>query len=259
MKPIHFLILGTESRQLYLRKLLIQRGYTVTASEDWLPGDYQCILLPVPKTGRYLSAVLPQLSEGQTVFGCNFPEQLQRQGELQGVRFVDYMKGEGIASRNAIATAEGAIAEALLSASQSLHGSHSVVFGYGHCGEVLAAKLHALESQVTVLDRKPQQRARAMAQGCSAKDLLDQNALAELLPQADFVFNTIPAPVVNASLLQQMNQDVVIIDIASRPGGVDYEYCQQQGLHAKLCLGLPGKYAPKSSAGILLEVIENTL
>jgi dipicolinate synthase subunit A len=40
---------------------------------------------------------------------------------------------------------------------------------------------------------------------------------------------------------------------------VDFDYCQKKGINAKLCLGLPGKYAPKSSAGILLEVIGKTI
>lgn len=258
MNPIHFLILGTESRQLYLRKLLAQKGYRVTASEEWEPGEYQCILLPVPKTGKYLSAILSQLKEGHIVFGCNFPEKLQEQGERQGARFVDYMKAEGVASRNAIATAEGAIVEALLCGTRSIHGSNSIVFGYGRCGEILAAKLCAMESRVTVVDRKSGQRARAIAHGCEAVDF-QGDRLAEALSQADFVFNTVPAPVVSRELLQKTNEEVVIIDIASRPGGVDFEYCQQRGLHAKLSLGLPGKYAPKSAAGVLLEVIENII
>lgn len=258
MKSIHFLILGTERRQLYLRQLLAEKGYPVTAGEEWEEGEYQCILLPVPKTGKYLSAILSKLKEGHIVFGCNFPEKLQEQGERQGARFVDYMKTEGVASRNAVATAEGAIVEALLCGIRSIHGSRSVVFGYGRCGEILAEKLCAMESHVTVIDRKSGQRARAIAHGCEAADFQGEK-LARILPQADFVFNTVPAPVVNRELLQQMDDEVVIVDIASRPGGVDFEYCQQKGLHAKLSLGLPGKYAPKSAAQILLEVIENII
>ncbi len=50
-----------------------------------------------------------------------------------------------------------------------------------------------------------------------------------------------------------------MIDIASAPGGIDYAYCAQNGMNAKLCGGLPAKYSPKSAAEILLKVIESNL
>lgn len=256
MKLYHFLILGSESRQSYLAEMLQQKGHNVTAGEDYIPGKYNIILLPVPQTAKYLTSIQSNLASGQHVFGCNFPEDLQNQGEKKGVRFIDYMHSEGIASRNAIATAEGAIVEALLEGTTSIHGSHSVVIGYGRCGEVLAAKLTALHSQVTVINRKQDKRARAMSYGCLASDFGES---IHCLSEADFVFNTVPAPVVTASLLQEMKKEVIIIDIASRPGGVDYESCKRLGMNAKLCPGLPGKYAPKSAAGILLEVIEKII
>ena len=75
----------------------------------------------------------------------------------------------------------------------------------------------------------------------------------------DIIFNTVPALVLTEELLRNVRPETVIIDIASRPGGVDFNYCQKKGLHARLCLGLPGKYAPKSAAGILMEVIRKTI
>lgn len=75
----------------------------------------------------------------------------------------------------------------------------------------------------------------------------------------DFIFNTVPAPVLTKERLQGVKPEVCIIDIASRPGGTDFSYCQESSIFAKLCLGLPGIYAPKSSAGILMEVIKKTI
>ena len=51
---------------------------------------------------------------------------------------------------------------------------------------------------------------------------------------------------------------MAIIDIASAPGGVDYEAAGALGIAAKLCLGLPGKYAPKTAGEILAEEIMKT-
>lgn len=74
-----------------------------------------------------------------------------------------------------------------------------------------------------------------------------------------YIFNTIPAPVLHAQRLAWIRQDAVLIDIASVPGGLDYAYCAQKGLNARLCGGLPAKYAPKSAAELLLHIIESYL
>jgi len=65
--------------------------------------------------------------------------------------------------------------------------------------------------------------------------------------------------VIEKDLIRSMNPDVTIIDLASAPGGVDFGFCRQQNIRAKLCLGLPGIYAPQSSAEILYEAIVKSL
>ena len=121
---------------------------------------------------------------------------------------------------------------------------------------MLADKLLSLRAEVTALDRKGEKRAKAAAHGCQ---VLSFEEAPEAMGQFDYIFNTIPAPVLTESLLRHIKKESVIIDIASRPGGVDYSYCEKRGINARLCLGLPGKYAPKSAAQILLEVIEKTI
>ena len=72
----------------------------------------------------------------------------------------------------------------------------------------------------------------------------------------DFIFNTIPALVLTAPLLKKMKPQVTIIDIASAPGGVDFAAASELNLCARLAPGLPGKYAPASSARAIKETIE---
>ncbi len=252
----HFMVLGSETRQIYLAELLQEAGHEVMVSEEYLPGYHDAVLLPVPQTAKYLQENFAKLQKGQIVYGCNFPPPLITQCTDKGIRCVDYLEQEGTASRNAIATAEGAIAEALKAACVSVHGSASLVVGYGRCGEILAEKLSALKAHVTVLDRKEEKRARAKAYGCRA---IGFEEAGDTMGGYDFIFNTVPALVLDRKLLSGVKRDVTIIDIASKPGGVDFEYCRNHSIDANLCLGLPGKYAPKSSAKILLEVIRKTI
>lgn len=256
MNRFHFLILGDEPRQKYLGELLTARGHIVMRAMEYLPGYHDAVLLPIPQTKKYLEANAERLQKGQIVYGCRFPCELRQQCEERGIAFVDYMEAEGVSAYNAVATAEGAVAEALQGACVTIHGSRCLVAGYGCCGEVLSERLLSLNADVTVMERKEEKRARARAHGCRAVSF---SCAPDEMGEYDYIFNTVPALVFTAEKLSRVKPDVRIIDIASAPGGVDYDFCQKREIQAKLCPGLPGKYAPKSSAGILVEVIGKTI
>ena len=256
MGNCHFLVLGEEARQKYLASMLREQGHEVMEAEDYLPGYHDAVLLPVPQTAKYLVKIADKLQKGQTVYGCNFPGDLEKDCEGKGIRFVDYMKAEGVSSRNAVSTAEGAIAEALKAGRVGIQDSKVLVVGYGTCGAVLADKLLAWKAKVTAVDRKEIKREFARTYGCQA---ISFEELPEQIAEYDIIFNTVPALVLAEEQLKGVKGEVVIIDIASRPGGVDFEYCRKKNIFAELCLGLPGKYAPKSAAGILMEVIIKTI
>lgn len=256
MTYYHFLVIGDEARQKYLAKLLQEAGHEVMCADEYQPGYHDAILLPVPQTEKYLRENASKLQKGQIVYGCNFPLDIVEECDGKGIHFIDYMKVEGVASKNAVATAEGSIAEALKHGSVTMHGSNAIVVGYGRCGEVLAEKLVSMKANVTIVDRKSEKRNRAETFGCRAVSF---EKLSECIGECDVLFNTVPAPVITADILGRVKKDITIIDIASKPGGVDFEYCRKNEINANLCLGLPGKYAPKSAAKILMKVIEKTI
>ena len=61
------------------------------------------------------------------------------------------------------------------------------------------------------------------------------------------------------SLPKHINPEVVIIDIASNPGGVDRFAAKQKGIKLIWALSLPGKVAPISSAEFIKETIYHIL
>lgn len=246
-----FLILGKEERQKYLFQMLCDRGQTVTYCDSWLDGGYDAILLPVTQTADYFKRIADRLQAGEYVFGCNFPSDLAKYKRRQGIFLIDYLKEEGAAYQNAVATAEGAIAEALLAGKEVLFNQEMLVMGYGRCGQILAQRLQALGGRVSVYEKNQEKRAMAQAYGFGIHQA-DWGAYA-------YLFNTIPALVLDAGRLSCIRHDAVLIDIASRPGGLDYAYCRQNNLNAKLCSGLPAKYAPKSAAKLLMHIVESNL
>ena len=193
------------------------------------------------------------LSAGQTVFGSVIGEERMCRLRKNGIRVFDLMESEEVALRNAVATAEGAIVEAISLGKGNMHDEKCLVIGFGRCGSVLAHKLKGLCRGVCVMARRESVLTTAKVLGFETMGFDSQE-----LAGYRYVFNTVPANVLFGSRLESLDRGCVIIDLASAPGGVDYTQCAMSDLCAKLCSGLPGKYAPEASGVILAEEIERS-
>lgn len=266
MEKYDVVILGGDKRIAYMVPFLEEWGYRVSfdkaaaASAKALIGG-----IPLLKNGRLNEGntaseytgekALSLLSEGQKLFAGVIPEWFCKGCEASGVECHDFMKVESIAVFNAVATAEGTILEALTGKETNLHKSRCLVTGFGRCGKVLSEKLGGLSARVTVTCRKEEELALADALGFETFALF---RLEEEIQRYDYVFNTVPALILDEKVLSKMKKDALIVDIASGTGGTDFEKARQLGIPAKHCLGLPGKYKSIASAKPLAEyVIKN--
>ena len=80
---------------------------------------------------------------------------------------------------------------------------------------------------VTAAARSPGDLARAVVMGAS--NPLELRRISTQV-EFDIIFNTVPALVLDRSHLRHLSPETVIIDIASSPGGTDFEAAQQQGI-----------------------------
>lgn len=274
-------LIGGDLRQTYLAKLLDESGfkvitYRLTNSKEFnlnttdditdAMNSSKIIITPIPfskdkkhitdhiQVGNKLTVeeFLSHLKPNHCLIGGNLSNESLEIRNNNNILYLDLMKIDEIAMLNAIATAEGAIAEAVLKSLGNLHGSKGLVLGYGKTGKVIAAKLKALNVNVTVGVRSKAALTQAFIDGC---DTLELNELKTKIYEFDYIFNTIPAMILTKELLSFLSPKVTIIDIASLPGGVDYEAAKELNINAHLCLGIPGKYAPLASAEILYREI----
>lgn len=269
----NFLVLGGDLRQLYLAEKLKKNGENTEAyfnrdcdfSLEVAMEKSDIIICPIPFTkdkknifsmnnieGLNIEKFLGCVTSKHAIWGGNIPQNIKCELEKKNIMYFDFMGNEEISIKNAVATAEGTIAEAIRLSTKNLHNSKCLVLGYGRCGKVLAQKLKALDAYVTVSGRNDQQLANAFAFGSETINLKD---LESIINKFDFIFNTVPKLIVGKRLIDLMKKDVVIIDISSAPGGVDFNYCKDLGINANLCLGLPGKFSPETSANILFDAI----
>ena len=72
----------------------------------------------------------------------------------------------------------------------------------------------------------------------------------------DLVVNTVPAPVLGETELKDLRPDCLIIDLASKPGGVDLRAPPTAwDVRSIWALSLPGKVAPVTAGGAIRSTI----
>ena len=131
-----------------------------------------------------------------------------------------------------------------------------MILGFGRVGKMLASKFRNLSAIVTCAARKVSDFAWIKAYGY---DCLDINDMLYDLKDFDIIINTVPQTIIKEKELKHMNPDVLLIDLASAPGGIDSKMAVNMGLKFVWALALPGKIAPSSSAEFIKETIYNII
>ncbi|MCD7927323.1 MAG: dipicolinate synthase [Oscillospiraceae bacterium] len=280
-KPLHVWVVGGDQRQVKLAQLLRADGHQVSmyglenapdlpwACETELDGAARadCTVLPVPVRGEgeLLNAPhssrqyeLPRLLDalGGVVCAGGVDEELRALAGSRGLTLYDYLDREELAVANAVPTVEGALQIAMEQLSVTLHGSRTLVVGYGRLGRLLAHRLAALGADVTVSARNWGDLAWIEAFGYSG---LFTGELDGWLEGYDLLVNTVPAPVLGKERLGQLSPGCLVIDLASRPGGVDRDAAGELGVKVIWALSLPGRTAPVTAARAIRDAVYHIL
>ncbi|MCH5211102.1 MAG: dipicolinate synthase subunit DpsA [Oscillospiraceae bacterium] len=277
-------VIGGDLRQLTLARLLRSEGYHVfiygfdkdiqldglhcETDTDYVLGA-DIIILPVPvtfdgvtinspyaKNAMTVDELLENINPSAIVFGGQIQPNLQKALEENHIAYRDYLKREELSIKNAIPTAEGAIEIAISETPITIHGSKSLILGYGKIGKILAKDLFGLGAQTYVEARK--YADLAMIEGHGYEPLALEN-LKEHIHEFDIIFNTVPSLILDDEILKRVQKDALIIDLASKPGGVDFEAAKSYGVKVIWALSLPGKIAPVSSGVIIKNTIMNII
>ncbi|RBW69894.1 dipicolinic acid synthetase subunit A [Bacillus taeanensis] len=169
---------------------------------------------------------------------------------------VKLFERDDVAIYNSIPTVEGTIMMVIQHTDITIHGSNVMVLGLGRVGMSVARVFHALGAKVKVGARKPEHIARITEMGFIPFQLYQ---LKDHVANTDVCINTIPALVIDASVIAKMPSHALIVDLASKPGGTDFRYAEKRGIKALLAPGLPGIVAPKTAGKIIANVLSQLL
>lgn len=282
-----FLILGGDLRSIRLAQMLADDGNNVISfgqeQFDEILDDgiiekakslntaierVQIIVAPIPFSSngeninapfsekRIMIEELLKPNKTKMFIGGNINNEIKEKLKDKYSEVIDVMQREELAILNTIATAEGTIQVAIENTDKILQGSRVLILGFGRVAKIVASKFHNLSANVTCSARKVSDLAWIKAYGYNS---LNINDMLYDLKEFDIIINTVPQTIITERELKHMDPEVLLIDLASSPGGIDSKMAINMGLKFVWALALPGKVAPSSSAKFIKETIYNVL
>lgn len=217
--------------------------------------DNETVNMPGSLEKVTVEKLFMSMKSTKKIIAGSFSDRIKSLAVRYEIELYDFLSDEDFAVYNAIPTAEGAIGIAIEKTKCTINGANCLVLGCGRIGKCLADVLKGLHANVTVVARKDEDFAWIKAMGYTGKKYSD---LQEILPSTDILFNTVPALVIQQEL-NYIKKDCLIIDLASKPGGVDFDLAKEKGIEAELALGLPGKVAPNSVAEYMFNKVKKVI
>lgn len=279
-------VIGGDVRQLYCARSLSERGFECCiyglenvcekvgcctkcrTAADCLSGS-SIVILPLPLTTDSENVNMPfsdsnlsveelfsNIERDSIVFAGKIPEDVKNKAFENGIKIFDYNEREEFAIANAYLTAESAVGIAMNSLNTSIKGMKTLVVGYGRIGKCLCHILKALGSDVYASARKKKDFEWIRAYGYSAVNTENVN---EVFDGCKLIFNTVPHLLFDCEMLSKLDEDTFVVDLASRPGGVDFDCAKINGIKVVWALGLPGKKLYKSAGKVQADVVMSIL
>ena len=273
---LNLLFLGGDKRQEHIYKIFCKKfkNCNLTAADEkgleWnLLNESEMLILPTIASTDDLTLNAPMIENkiklkeifrksiaSKAVITGKMSKDLSYECERYGKLCKQYTECESFKILNAIPTAEGAITLAINNTEKTIWGSNCLVIGNGCIGKALAKLLSSFGATVTVSARRAEDFAEIKSKKLYCIETKD---IAYELDKYDVIFNTVPYRVIETDTLKTLNANQLIIDLASKPFGLDHTLASE--FQCKIILGssLPGIYSPRTAAEIAAVAIEQMI
>ena len=282
-----FLIIGGDTRNFYLYEELKKENYDVdivgflnfseeinSHKETNLFGtalikNYDVIVTAIPNLDdKYLYMpfndskdskieivkLLNEMNKNQIYVSGKINDKTAEILNAKEIKYIDISEDESFALKNAVPTAEGAICVAIENTSKTFKGREILILGFGRIGEYLAKISKSLGANVTVATKSAIHSKISKIKSYGFTPIYTED-IKNYVNGFDIIFNTIPFVYLEKAELELMKNDVLIIELASKPYGVDFDEAQKQNKKVISASGLPGKVAPCSVAVYIKDII----
>ena len=208
------------------------------------------VILPIPTTrdNKYINTpnqkvkipldILKDAKRGTLILTAGYDAERYPQ--------VDYASLDDFCIKNAISTAEGAIAAAIEKTDCTLFGSKILVAGYGRVGKILLSRLLSFGADITQSARRDVHFAELDALGVKH---IDTKNIKDCADNFDIIFNTLDIDIFG----DKIPKKTIIFDLSTKG-------CTQKAAENIIKLpGIPGKTAPLSAGEIIASTVEKII
>ncbi len=277
-------VIGGDTRQIYTALYLSEKKYNVSilgfehstkvkelkacnSLEEAMKNEIIILPLPVTKNKKVLNTAFAKnnilledliklTTESHKIFLGMTPKNILREFQGKGAMCEDYFEKEEFILKNALLTSEGVISVLLEKIPSTIFGMDIAITGYGRIAEYTAQKLKLLGANVSIFARNSVALTKAENTGLTAYKL---NELISYANTFDCIINTVPSLIIGNKIISQTKKDVLLVETASAPFGIDFIAAEQLERSVHKAFSLPGKTAPKTAGIIIAQTIEQML
>ena len=238
-----------DKREEYLIKALQNDEYinVIIGQEKHFTNNTKVYLFAMATTLTY--DTINNLEDNSIFFSRGLSNDLLELTKSKRLKHFEYMDDEAFVVKNAFLTAEGALSYIIQNTDASIRHMPVLILGYGRVGKSLTKILRDNDANVSVATDDEIEYAMASTFANNACSL---NEISINIDKYQAIINTVPKIILKGDILKLINKSCFILDLASKPGGVDFSEAESLELNCIHALGVPGKLTPKS-AGEFLE------
>lgn len=254
-----FYFLGEDERIKFLKEMYKEEKKSI---ENMDLADIIVSPIPFSKDGKNITSTEFDIDEfckkciNKKIISGAITKENRRKLEINNIEYIDLMDLDEMAILNAIPTAEGSVLEILKETNFTIFNSNVLILGFGRVGKVMCNTFKGLGAKVFCEARKEKDLALIYSMGYNEVNL---NKLNDYLDKMDIIINTIPHMILDEKRLKLLKKECFVIDVSSKPGGVDFDAANEIGINAKLVLGIPAKVAPKTAAEYMKKIIDRII
>lgn len=272
---MNLLIIGGDERSICLKNILENNNFNTHSlflntdkNEIKNLNNFDTIFLPIPfERNSKLNApfyneeinpsyILEKLKHFNGTIIGGFDKKSEDFFINENLNFKNILKDETFTLINAIITAEGSIEKLIHESEKSLFESDACILGYGRVGKALARRIDPICNKLIVYNNPSINLTHTRIDNIKSYQI---KYFKDHASQYGIIINTIPHLIINSEILDNLNQNTLILDLSSYPGGVDFSYAKKLKIKVIHYLGIPAKVSKYSSSNAIFNFFLKTL
>jgi len=244
----HIELLTSDPRFLLVSEALRERGYPEIQNND-KSGKKRLSLFSPRADHEEICKAIKDAAPGSIALVGRASTETKAFCQENKILLIPLLEDKRYLSENAIATAEGVLAEAVLKCDRILSQLCVLVCGYGNCGKEIARLLWLCGCEVWVYSRERGEKKAAEDGFNTVNSLKDGVAI------SDLVINTVEAPIFPPAVLDAFPSGCRLFQVATGFSGLCAEELSRRGVLFYPLPALPARCAPLSEADTILSIL----